>query len=186
MQIATWVSLGVFATLLLGAAWLLWSNRPLVNEWAREFVRITGGPGVAMGFFLPDAFAAPIPNDIFTVFGRMGGMPFWNVVAWGTLGSLSGGCTGWLIGRYAIGRSRWLQGWMQQKGGDTLERIRRRGAWFLAFAAITPLPYSLACWGAGLVRMPFTLFLGVSLLRAVRVALYLWLIEQGVVSLGGP
>ena len=37
-----------------------------------------------------DAFTLPLPNDAFTFFGRAAGMPFWECVFWGSLGSLVG------------------------------------------------------------------------------------------------
>ena len=78
-----------FAALL---GWLF--HAPLI-EFGEWFVERFGGPGIAIGFYVPDAFTVPIPNDAFTAFGLWGGMPFWQVVAWGSLGSLAGGSTGW-------------------------------------------------------------------------------------------
>lgn len=179
------ISLVIFALLLIGSGVALWRFQPELRAFAQDMIARTGGWGVALGFFVVDAFSAPIPNDIFSVFGRMGGMPFWEVVAWASAGSISGGCVGWWIGRHWISKNRWLRAWMKAQGGKTVERVRKRGGWFLAVAAITPMPYSLVCWGAGIVNMRFGVVFGVSTLRILRIALYLWLIEQGVVSIGG-
>jgi uncharacterized membrane protein YdjX (TVP38/TMEM64 family) len=52
----------------------------------------------------------------------------------------------------------------------------------VAVAAITPLPYSIFCWAAGAGKLPFRRFLLVSLLRIVRVAGYLYLIQLGLLG----
>lgn len=178
------ISLLVFLLVILGSGYALWRFQPEIRHFAKAMIESTGGWGVALGFFVVDAFSAPIPNDIFSVFGRMGGMPFWEVVAWASSGSITGGCVGWWIGRHWIARNRWLRAWMRAQGGKSVERVRQQGGWFLAVAAVTPMPYSLVCWGAGIVRLPFGTVLGVSTLRIGRIAFYLWLIEQGVVNIG--
>ena len=62
------------------------------------------------------------------------------------------------------------------------ELVRRYGAYALALTALTPLPYSLGCWACGALKMRFSLFLWVSLLRIPRVAGYLALIYFGLLT----
>lgn len=177
-------ALGVagFTVFVAVLGWLF--REPLLSV-GRWFVDNFGGPGIAVGFFFPDAFTVPVPNDAFTAFGLWGGMPFWEVVAWGSLGSLCGGSVGWLIGRYFIARSERLAAFMRRRGGDQMRaQINRGGRWFLAVAAVTPVPYSITCWAAGATELPYWQFIVVSLLRIPRVAVFLWLIQQGFVSIG--
>lgn len=164
---------------LLG--WLF--HEPLLGV-GRWFVDSFGGVGIAIGFFLPDAFTLPIPNDAFTAFGLWGGMGFWRVVAWGSLGSLAGGSTGWAIGRYFLARSAKLQAFINARGGEEMRaQLVRGGRWFLAIAAVTPIPFSVTCWAAGATKMPYWEFVTISLLRIPRVAGFLWLIQMGFVSI---
>ena len=72
--------------------------REPLQELSRSFVDQLGGPGIAVGYFTPDALTVPIPNDTFGWFGIEGGMSFAEVVMWGTLGSIVGGSVGYLIG----------------------------------------------------------------------------------------
>lgn len=165
------------------AALLGWLFREPLLALGQWFVANFGGVGIAIGFFFPDAFTMPVPNDAFTAFGLWGGMGFWTVVAWGSLGSLSGGSAGWLIGRYLLARSARLQAFIQRRGGEEMRaHLVRGGRWFLAVAAVSPVPYSVTCWAAGATRMPYWEFLSISLLRIPRVAAFLWLIQQGFVS----
>ncbi|PRP90876.1 SNARE associated Golgi protein [Enhygromyxa salina] len=168
------------------AALLGWLFHEPLMAMGRWFVARFGGVGVAVGFFVPDAFTVPVPTDAFTAFGLWGGIPFWRVVAWGSLGSLTGGSTGWVVGRYLLSRSARLQAYIKRRGGDEMAaQLRRSGRWFLAIAAVSPVPYSVTCWAAGATKMPFWQFLTISLLRIPRVAAFLWLIQQGFVSVTG-
>ncbi len=150
---------------------LLRASQAFVDQW--------GGVGVAIGYFLPDAFTIPLPNDVVTVLGIAGGMGFWEVVAWGSVGSLVGGCVGYGIGRF-LGSRDFVKRFFEGRGARMHELLRRYGVVAVGVAALTPIPYSLGCWAAGSVRLPFWQFLLVSLLRVVRVAGYLYLIELGL------
>ncbi len=170
----------VFAGLL---GWLF--HDPLI-AFGRWFVARFGGVGVAVGYFIPDAFTVPLPNDAFTAFGLWGGIPFWEVVAWGSLGSIAGGSTGWAMGRWLFSRSKRLKEFIKRRGGDEMiAQLRRGERWFLAIAAVTPIPYSITCWAAGIIKMPYIEFILISLLRIPRVAVFLWLLQQGFVSVSG-
>ncbi|MCX4242484.1 YqaA family protein [Paraliomyxa miuraensis] len=161
---------------ILGA----WFREPLLLA-GRWFVDELGGPGIAVGFLVPDAFTVPIPNDAFLALGRAGGMPTVPLVAWALLGSVSGGSIGWLIGR-ALRRTRGLDRFLTGRGAGLDRALRRRGPWVVAIAAITPLPYSVSAWAAGSTAMPYPTFFAVSLLRVVRIVGALYLIDLGLMS----
>jgi len=150
---------------------------------SRMFVDSLGGMGVAVGFFIPDAFTVPLPNDVATVLGLAGGMGFVEVVLWAFAGSLAGGMTGYWIGRY-LRTTRFVTRVFEKSGGQIQATLSRHGAMAVAVAAITPLPYSIFCWAAGAGRISFRDFVLVSQLRIVRVALYLYLIQLGLFPSG--
>lgn len=151
---------------------------------SRRFVHTLGGPGVTLGFFLPDAFTLPFPNDAFSFFALVGGMPFWQIVAWATVGSLAGGHVSFGLGRW-LGHTRRVADFLARRGAEVHGLVRRYGVWALAMAALTPIPYSIGCMAAGAVHMRYAHFLAVSTLRLPRIAFYLWLIQLGVVSVTG-
>jgi membrane protein YqaA with SNARE-associated domain len=156
--------------------------REPLEKLSKIFVRELGGPGVALGFYIPDAFTIPIPNDAFSAFGYFGGMGFWEVVAWASLGSILGGCTGFAIGR-GLAHTPRMQRFMSRRGAEVHGLVRAYGVWALLLAAVTPLPYSVACWAAGALDMRFRRFLLVNVLgRPVRVAGFLYLMKLGVLS----
>ena len=148
------------------------------------FVQHFAGPGIAIGFFLPDAFTLPLPNDVVTLLGLNGGMGFVEVCAWATGGSLVGGVTGYWIGRYLRG-TKLVRRIFEKTGGQAQAILDRYGAVAVAVAAVTPLPYSIFCWAAGAGRLRFSTFVLVSQLRVIRVAGYLYLLQLGLFSTFG-
>lgn len=155
-------------------------HEPLVRV-GESFVEVLGGLGVALGMGLPDALTLPIPGDAFSTVALLGGMPFWEVVFWASAGSIAGGIVGYGIGK-RLGHMRWFERFMARRGHEVNELVGRYGTVALAAAALTPLPYSLACWASGALAMPFKPFLAVSLLRIVRVIVYVWLIQLGFLT----
>jgi membrane protein YqaA with SNARE-associated domain len=177
----TWqATLAIFVVLgaLVLAGKFLWEP---VHALAHLFVEHLGGLGVAVGFFLPDGFNVPMPVDIFSTLGWLGGLGFWWVVFCASIGSLSGGCCGFWIGR-KLRHTRWFKRLMQGRGAEVHGLVVHYGGQALAIAALTPIPYSIACWSCGALDMRFKRFCLISLLRIPRVAGYLWLIQIGVIS----
>ena len=165
-------------------ALLVFMLREPLTAISGAFVEAFGGPGVFLGFFFPDAFTVPWPNDAFLMFGIQGGLPFWEVVAWGSAGSLSGGSMGYAVGR-RLKHTRWVRRQMEKRGAEIHRLVERYGLVALALAAITPLPYSLGAWACGALDVPFRSFFLVSLLRIPRIMMFLWFIKTGFVVIPG-
>jgi membrane protein YqaA with SNARE-associated domain len=178
--VSTVATLAVLLGVLFGLAYFF---RPALTRVGQWFVDHLGGPGVGLGYLIPDALTIPIPADLVASIALFGGMSFASVVLWGSLGSVVGGCLGWAVGRFLVWRIAALRARMDN---DTrvVPFFKKRGGVVLALAALTPLPYSLACWTAGGIGMGFGNFLLISLLRIPRVAFYLWLVVQGVIETG--
>lgn len=145
------------------------------------FVDLLGPFGVALGFFLQDAFAFPIPPDIYTGLALLGGVPFWTIVAYGSVGAMCGGLIGFFIGR-RLSWTRWFRAITQGRGRQIHNLVERYGVLAVLIGAVSPLPYCLACWSAGALGMNLRPFILISLTRIPRIAFYLWLIELGFLS----
>lgn len=158
-------------------------REPLLR-WSQGYVNALGGMGVFIGFFAGDAFTLPIPHDAFSAFGLVGGMGFWEVVAWASLGCLVGASLGYLIGR-GLSHTRWFKRMMGRRGDEMHLLARRYGAVLLILGALTPLTYSVCVWAVSALGMRFRLFFAITLLRIPRVALYLFLIQEGILKVIG-
>lgn len=146
------------------------------------FVDRFGGLGVAVCCAGPDALPMPPPHEVCMAFARLGGMPFWEVIAWATAGSLSGGSVGYAIGR-SLSTTAWFRTLIEGRGRLAWGAVERHGALALAMGALSPIPFSICCWASGAMRLRLPVFLLVSLLRLPRLAFYLWLVQLGLVDL---
>ncbi|MCB9765069.1 MAG: VTT domain-containing protein [Alphaproteobacteria bacterium] len=147
----------------------------------RAFVEHLGGPGVALGFFLPDALTIPVPHEGILALAVMGGLDFWAIAAWASAGSLVGGAVGYQLGRL-LGGTAWFHRVTGRQGDAARFLVAKHGEKAVAAGAITPLPYCLMAWSCGALGMPFDRFMLVSLWRVPRVLFYLWLVEMGVIA----
>ncbi|HJN77164.1 MAG TPA: VTT domain-containing protein [Myxococcota bacterium] len=148
-------------------------------SFGEAFVGRFGGLGVAFGFFYPDMIPVPGVHEAFSAFGLLGGMPFWEVVAWAFAGSITGGTIGFFLGRSLRTTERLSRFLQEGRGRYVHGLVQRYGTWALALVAVSPIPYSIGCWSCGALDYPLWKFLAVSLLRIPRIAFYLWLIQMG-------
>jgi len=178
LAVSTFVALVVLMAVVLIVG--RWFHYPLLaaGGW---FVGTFGGPGVAVGFLIPDAFTVPIPNDAFLALARAGNMATLPMVAWAMLGSLLGGSLGWVLGG-RLRRNPGVERFFTGPGAGLDRAMQRHGIKVVAIAAITPLPYSLSAWAAGSSQMPYRHFLAISLLRIFRIVGVLYLIDLGLMS----
>lgn len=146
-----------------------------------HFVDLLGPFGVGLGFFLQDALGLPIPPDIYQGLALLGGVPFWTIVFYGSVGAMIGGSLGFYIGR-RLGWTRFFRRITEGRGRQIHNMVERYGIWAVLIGAVSPLPYCVACWSAGALGMQFRPFILISLTRIPRIAFYLWLIELGFLS----
>ena len=93
-----------------------------------------------------------------------------------SLVSVAAGMFGWTIGR-VLGDQPWVERRLGRFRDEHGPFVRRYGFWAIAIGAITPFPYSMTCWSAGMLGVPARTVLGASLLfRLPRFLLYYWLI----------
>lgn len=180
----------VLLTALLGVLGAFF-HEPIVRA-AGRFVSLFGGWGVLAGFFLTDAFPVPVPPDVFSAAGLLGGLGcpgstacgargFWITVAWASTGSLVGSTLGFAIGR-AASRTTWFRRVIARRGDVVTVLVERYGVWALVIGAVTPVNYCLTAWATGAGKLPWSRFFAVAWLRIPRVALYLWLMRLGFVN----
>lgn len=145
---------------------------------AEAWVAATGLPGMFVAIATLDSVPTPIPPDVFTGFGLVGGLDFWAVAATASAASVVGGSVAWSIARWFSGTG-WFQRFISGRGAGAYALVKRYGTVALVLGAVSPLPFSLTCYAAGALRMPYSRFFAVALLRAPRMTFYLWLILLG-------
>ena len=168
---------GVVGLVYLAAKYL----REPLTVFSQAFVETTGAAGIGFCWMILDTFPIPFPHDILLGFGQLGGLQPTEMVIAASLGSLVGGSVAWNLGS-RLRHTQLFQKIVSGKGARAYDLINRYGVMALAIGALSPLPYSVACWAAGSIQLPYRTFFAVSLLRIPRIAFYWWLIATGLLN----
>lgn len=125
--------------------------------------------GLAALLFVTDAIVSPFPPD--SVLILIAASPYhehWSLLipVLGVLSSVAG-CCGYTGGRLLSGRA-WAQRWFGHFHSKSQDMVLKYGPWSVAMGALTPVPFSITCWTAGLMRLPFRSFIAPCLLRIPR------------------
>jgi membrane protein YqaA with SNARE-associated domain len=169
----------VFTIVIVGAvAAAGYVLREPLTEVADWLIATMGVGGMFIGVFVADAFTVPIPPDFYLIISIASGFDPGLTIATCAVGSVVAGNVAYLIGpqieRIPILESR-LQDFRPR--GERL--FGEWGGWAVAVAAMTPVPFSIVSWLAGIYGMSWRLFWLASLVRIPRIAGYYLLYKIG-------
>lgn len=139
-------------------------------EWT---VATLGVPGIIAITTFGDMIVTPFPPDVFlVVIAESSLREYWYLVVLGMgLGSSMAGNTGWWLGK-KLGMTRVPQLFLARMRPEDRALVSRYGSLGVAIGALTPVPFSLTCWMAGMLKLPFSSVWTMTLLRIPRFALY--------------
>ena len=115
-----------------------------------------------------EQFIFPVPADVFVGMGTSMGLPFKNVMFFVLFAALVGSYIGYFLGKY-LGHPvmSWLFGKTRLEKGEQF--IKKYGVWGVIIAGLTPVPFKIVTWTAGIFGMPLGKFtIGVLLGRMPR------------------
>lgn len=115
-----------------------------------------------------EQFIFPVPADVFVAIGTSLGLPLGKVLVYVLLAALFGSYVGYFLGKWlGLPVMRWLFGETRLRKGEVF--IEKYGMWGVIVAGLTPLPFKIVTWTAGIFEMPLGRFtLGVLLGRMPR------------------
>lgn len=121
-----------------------------------DFVKITIQQYGTLGIFTLttlEQFIFPVPADIFIAIGGSVGLPFEHIIPFVLLGALLGSYIGYFLGKW-LGHPfmEWLFGKTRLEKGEKF--IKKYGVWGVIVAALTPIPFKIVTWTAGIFEMP--------------------------------
>ncbi len=133
--------------------------------------------GLGASVFVADMIISPIPPDAaLYLIGRSSMHEQWLLwVPLLGLVSTAAGVGGWLIGK-KLQHVRFFRRIIVTFGREHRGRIKRFGFWMVVIGALTPLPFSLTCWLAGIFKLPLQPFVLAALVRVPRFIIYYWAI----------
>ena len=132
---------------------------------------------------LVDASPLPLTNEPLMVLAIGADVGLWAIFGVMSAGSTLAGVVGWIGGRI-IGQHTAPGRWLMLRYPAVQLFLVRWGALGVAIAALTPIPFGLTAWAAGMARVPFWKVALASVARVPKTGFYLWLIAQGW-ALGG-
>lgn len=152
--------------------------REPLESFAHWVVENLGLFGVFLGVLATDAFTLPIPPDMYLFVAVASHAPVVPMLVVCCAGSIIAGSIAYYIGPF-IQRLPFLRA--------RLERFRERGerlfgkygTWTVVIAALSPVPFSVTCWLAGIYRMPYRPFFLATFARIPRLVGYYFLFELG-------
>lgn len=176
-----WQSAGIMALLFFVVAAIAFFFREPIGTLALLTVEYLGPIGIFFGVLAADGLTFPIPPTSYMFVTAAADAPVLPAVTAACIASLFGGSLAYFVGPFLtrvpiLGRRIEF---FRPRGQDLFDRW---GLWTIAVAAITPVPFSIACWFAGIYRMPYRKFLAISLIRAPRMLAYYAIFALGWTS----
>lgn len=152
-----------------------------IQRLAEVIFRLFGIPGASIFVLITDSIISPIPPDFaLIVISQSEAHNLWYVWV-PMLGAISSvaGLVGWQLGR-TLGKTRFPAWILGSKLNEGQRLMKKYGAWSVVIGALTPVPFSLTTWSAGMLNAPIKTVLYPSLLRIPRFILYYWVITKVV------
>ncbi len=154
------------------------SFEPQIKATSDWLINQFGFLGISVIVFFADLIVSPIPPDVALFFigkSELHKQWFIYVPFLGLISTLAG-VAGWFIGTRLHNLSV-VQRYMVYFGADQhRDQIKRFGFWMLILGALTPLPFSITCWLAGIIKIPLKTTVVACLFRIPRFIIYYWAI----------
>ena len=149
-----------------------------INEGLETITETFSKTGILITFFLSETLLGLIPPEIFIAWSGKTENPIINLSILATLSYL-GGLVSYFIGKTAL-KIKSLKEYLEVKMAANLKNTRKWGGFLILVGALLPLPFSIACLAAGMIKYPFRNVVFFGLFRFARFAVYAWAIFQVV------
>lgn len=148
-----------------------------LTDWSLQILEQFGMIGLFIFSFTESLFH-PIPVDpILVAMSAMGKWTNIDIFFWATLGSVLGGLMAHFAGE-TFGKKIFIKVFSQEKFTAGKKFMEKWGVWSVIFVAITPLPFKVIAWMAGILHMNrLSFFIAEVIGRAGRFLLVLWVFE---------
>ncbi|NVJ88714.1 MAG: VTT domain-containing protein [Flavobacteriaceae bacterium] len=145
-----------------------------INEGLRYFTETFSRLSVLTVFFISETILGLIPPEIFIAWSKKTSTPILNLSILAVL-SYIGGLLSYFIGRMTL-RIEAIKIYLEIKMAENLKNTKKWGGILILVGALLPLPFSIACMTAGMIKYPFRNVVVLGLFRLARFALYAWAI----------
>lgn len=130
--------------------------------------------GVLITFFISETLLGLIPPEIFIGWSKKTADPILNLSILATL-SYVGGIITFFIGKASLKIER-VRNYLEVKMAKHLKNTSKWGGFLILVGALLPIPFSITCMAAGMIKYPLKGVVLFGLFRFARFALYAWAI----------
>ena len=135
--------------------------------------------GVLISFFISETLLGLIPPEIFIAWSKKTTSPIINLSILASL-SYVGGILSFFIGKVIL-RINSVKNYLEIKMEKQLKNTSKWGGFLILIGALLPVPFSITCMTAGMIKYPLKGVVLFGLFRFVRFALYAWAIYSVVI-----
>lgn len=134
--------------------------------------------GVLITFFISETILGLIPPEIFIGWSKKTADPIANLSILALL-SYFGGILSFFIGQATLKIPK-VKSYLQVKMAKHLKNTSKWGGFLIIIGALLPVPFSITCMAAGMIKYPLRGVVLFGLFRFARFAIYAWAIFQVV------
>ena len=141
-----------------------------INKALVQITEILPAYGVLSFFFVSETLLGIIPPEIFIAWAGKMYSPWFYLSLLAVL-SYAGGLLSYLMGRY-ITKIPSIHNYLEVKMEKQLKNSKKWGGFLIVVGALLPLPFSIACIAAGIIKFPFKNVVLYGSLRLIRFFIY--------------
>ncbi len=157
---------------ILGIVLLIWGLNYFfnINEFLVQITEMLPAYGVLSFFFVSETLLGLVPPEIFIAWSDKTSDPWFNLSILALL-SYAGGLLAYWMGR-SITKIESVHHYLEVKMEKQLKNSKKWGGFLIVVGALLPLPFSISCIAAGIIKFPFRGVILYGSLRLLRFAIY--------------
>ena len=145
-----------------------------INEGLENLTETLSRIGVLTTLFISETLLGLIPPEIFIAWSKKTATPFASLAILASL-SYFGGLLSFFIGKTIL-KIASVKNYLEIKMAKYLKNTSKWGGFLILIGALLPVPFSITCMAAGMIKYPFKGVVLFGLFRFLRFALYAWAI----------
>lgn len=149
-----------------------------VNEGLKHFTDTFSNIQIFTVFFLSESFLGLIPPELFIAWTKKTSEPILNLTILAMF-SYAGGIISFYLGKMIL-KIEMVKNYFETKMSKHLKNTKKWGGFLIVVGALLPVPFSITCLAAGMIKYPLKGVLTFGLLRFGRFTIYALAIFQVV------
>ena len=141
-----------------------------INDALQSITEIFSTTGILITFFTSESLLGLIPPEIFIAWSKKTSNPVFNLALLATL-SYIGGIVSFFLGKTAL-KIESVKNYLEVKMAKNLKNTSKWGGFLIIVGALLPIPFSITCMAAGMIKFPLKGVLLYGSLRFIRFAIY--------------